>query len=76
MDWKKVKTPDGAKIFLVHNFTVMHKGTNYHLEVDEFADGSFSGHGEHSTDKSTLLPSASGKSIEECVSNLLVALKK
>lgn len=76
MDWKKVKIPDGAKIFQAHSFTVMHKGINYQVEVDEFADGSFSGHGEHSTDKSTLLPSASGKSLEECLSNLLAALKK
>ena len=76
MDWKKVKFPDGAKIFQVHNFTVMYKGTTYHLEVDEYSDGTFSGHGEHSTDKSTILASVSGRSAEECVSSLLASIKK
>lgn len=76
MDWKKVKIPESAKIFKVHNFTVMHKGTTYHLEVDEFADGTFSGHGEHSTDKSTILASVSGRSAEDCLTALLGSVKK
>jgi hypothetical protein len=76
MDWKKTKIPEGAKLFKVHNFTFMLKGSTYHLEVDEFADGTFTGHGEHSTDKNTVLESVSGKSLEDCVSNLIKNAKK
>lgn len=76
MDWKKTKIPEGAKIFKVHNFTYMHKGVTYHFEVDEFADGTFTGHGEHSTDKNTVLASVSGRSLEECLSALAASAKK
>lgn len=76
MDWKKTKIPDGGKLFKVHNFTFMMKGTTYQLSVDEFSDGTFTGHGEHSTDKNTVLESVSGKSLEECVSTLIKNVKK
>ena len=76
MNWKKVQAPEGAKLFKVHNFTYMSKGTTWHLEVDEFADGNYSGHGEHSTDKSSVLESVSGKSMEDCVSALIKSIKK
>ena len=76
MDWKKTKLPDGAKLFKVHNFMFMLKGMTYHFEVDEFADGTFTGHGEHSTDKNTVLESVSGRSLEECVSALVTSVKK
>ena len=76
MNWKKLSMPDGAKIFKVHNFTYMVKGQNFHFEVDEYADGNFTGHGEHSTDKNTVLESVSGKSLEECVNALVKSIKK
>ncbi len=76
MNWKKLAMPDGAKIFKVHNFTYMSKGTTYHFEVDEYADGNFSGHGEHSTDKNTVLESVSGKTLEDCVNALVKSAKK
>jgi hypothetical protein len=72
MDWKNVKIPAGSRLFKVHNFTFMHKGTNYVLEIDEFRDGSWSGHGEHSTDKASVIESVSGKSLQECL-ELLIA---
>jgi hypothetical protein len=73
--WNKMKLPEGAKLFKIHNFTYMWKGATYHLEVDEFADGSFTGHGEHSTDKSRVLESVSGKSIEDCLNALTKNVK-
>jgi hypothetical protein len=76
MNWKKVVAPEGAKLFKVHNFTYMHKGTTWHFEVDEFMDGSFTGHGEHSTDKSSVLESVSAKALEDCVSALIKCIKK
>lgn len=76
MNWKKVSIPDGAKLFKVHNFTFMLKGSTYHLEVDEFHDGTFTGHGEHSTDKSSVLASVTGKSVEDCVAALIAGVRK
>ena len=76
MDWKKTKVPEGSKLFKAHNFTYLIKGTNYSLEVQEFLDGSFSGHGEHSTDKNTVLASVSGKSLEDCLNALIKSIKK
>ena len=73
MDWKSVQT-NGGKIFKVHNFTYMHKGATYLLEVDEFADGNCSGHGEHSTDKSNVLESVSGNSVKECLEALIAKI--
>jgi hypothetical protein len=71
MTWKSVPLPSGSKLFKSHNFTYMKGGTTFILEVDEFADGSCSGHGEHSTDKSSLVQSVSGSSVEECLKNLI-----
>jgi hypothetical protein len=76
MNWKALKLPEGGKLFMVHTFTYMHKGTTYHFEVDEYGDGTFSGHGEHSTDKSSVLASVSGKSLEEAVNALVASIKK
>lgn len=73
--WNKIKLAEGAKLYKVHNFMYMWKGTTYHLEVDEFADGAFIGHGEHSTDKSSVLESVSGKSVEECLAALIKNVK-
>jgi hypothetical protein len=71
MDWKKVNTPTGSKLFKVHIFTFMHKGVNYSLEVDEFLDGTCTGHGEHSTDKSSILEPVSGATVSECLQSLI-----
>jgi hypothetical protein len=76
MDWKKVKLPEGAKLFNVHTFTYMHKGATYQFEVDEFQDGTFTGHGQHSTDQSSVLESVRGGTIEECLSALVKNIKK
>lgn len=76
MNWKMVSLPDGSKLFKTHNFTLMHRGTNYRLDIEEFADGTFSGHGEHSTDKSSVLESVSGTSLEDCLNALIKKIKK
>lgn len=71
MNWKAIKVHPGGKLFKVHNFTYMVKGVTYHLEVDEYNDGTCTGHGEHSTDKNTFVESVNGKSIEECLGLLV-----
>jgi hypothetical protein len=76
MNWKKVSLPDGSKLFKAHSFTYMHRGITYRLDVEEFADGSFTGHGEHSTDKSSVLESISGTSLEDCLNALIKKIKK
>ena len=70
MEWKSMKLPVGAKLFQVHNFTFMLAGNTYLLEIDEYADGTFAGHGEHSTDKSRVIESVSGKSVKSCLDSL------
>ncbi len=75
MDWKKVKAPEGAKLFKVHSFTYMIKGSTYHLEIDEFQDGTVTGHGEHSADKSHVLESVSATSVKECIEQLIKSVK-
>ncbi len=75
MNWKAVQLPEGSKLFKVHSFTYMRRGVTYLLEVDEFSDGTFTGHGEHSTDKNTVLESVSGKSLEDCVNSLIKSIK-
>ena len=75
MNWKKLTVPEGAKLFKVHTFTYMVKGTTYALEVDEFGDDSFSGHGEHSTDKSSVLSSVSAATLEDCLKALMAKIK-
>ncbi|MBM4251307.1 MAG: hypothetical protein FJ146_05010 [Deltaproteobacteria bacterium] len=75
MNWKAVVRPEGSKLFKVHTFTYVYKGSNYHLEVDEFADGTCTGHGEHSTDKNTVLASVSANNIEGCLSALIKNIK-
>lgn len=71
MDWKSLKLPKGSRLFKQHNFTFMHKGGNYLIEVDEFQDGTFSGHGENSTDANFVIESVSGSSVENCVESII-----
>lgn len=73
--WKNIKVTSGCKLFKVHNFTYMDSGTIYHLEIDEFADGSYTGHGEHSTDKSNIIESVNGSSVDECLAALIAKIK-
>jgi len=75
MDWKSVTIPNGSRLFKVHNFTFMYKGTTFLLEVDEFRDGTFSGHGENSTDRSSVVESVSGKTLKECLDALIVKVE-
>ena len=75
MNWKAVAKPEGAKLLKVHTFTYVFKGANYHLEIDESADGTFTGHGEHSTDKNTVLASVTASSIENCLASLIKNIK-
>lgn len=69
--WRNVTLPAGSKLFRVHNFTFMFKGSTFAIEVDEFADGTFTGHGEHSTDKSSVIEPVTCKSMEDCLQELI-----
>lgn len=71
MSWKDIALPAGTKLYKSHKFNFMSKGATYHIEVDEFTDGSYSGHGEHSTDSSTVVASVSGASVVECLEALV-----
>lgn len=71
MEWKATKLPAGSKLFKVHNFNFILKGVNFNLEVDEFSDGTFTGHGEHSTDQNYFIESVSAKSLSDCLSELI-----
>ncbi|MBF0440763.1 MAG: hypothetical protein HQK54_02550 [Oligoflexales bacterium] len=71
MDWKTAKVPQGSKLFKQHNFIYMHKGVTYTLEIDEYHDNSFAGHGENSTDKNFIIESVSGKSVVDCLNGLI-----
>lgn len=76
MDFKKVAIPEGARLYQAHQLTYIYKGVTYLLEIDEHADGSFTGHGEHSTDKSSVLASVNGRTAEECLSALINKIRK
>ncbi len=71
MSWKSASLPSGSKLFKVHNFNFLYQGTNFHIEIDEYSDGTFTGHGENATDQSYVIESVSGKTLEECLSALL-----
>ena len=71
MGWKDIKVDSGSKLFRVHNFTFIHKGQNYLLEVDESGAGQCVGFGEHSTDKNFFIDSVSAKTVDECVEQLV-----
>ena len=76
MDWKKAKIPAGSRLFQVHSFTFMFSGKTYILEVDEFSDGTCTGHGEQSTDKSHVLESVTGRAVGECLDALIKKIEK
>ena len=73
MEWQGVNIPEGSKLYRIHKFTYMHGGVNYILEINE-SDGSWIGHGEHATDKNSVVPSVSGKSLEDCVNQLVSSI--
>ena len=71
MDWKSLQLDKSAKIFKVHNFVYMKGGANFHLEVNEYLDGTCMGYGEHSTDRSNHLEAVNGQSTQECLEKLI-----
>jgi hypothetical protein len=71
MDWKSIKVPAGGKLFKIHNFNYIHKGTNFALEVDEYMDGTFTGHGEQASDQNYFIESVSGKDLGDCLGQLI-----
>mgnify|MGYP003683930431 CR=1 FL=1 len=73
MDWKTIKIPEGSKLYRIHKFTYMHGGVNYLLEINE-AGGTWIGHGEHATDKNSVIPSVSGNCLEDCVNQLISSI--
>lgn len=75
MDWKSVQIPSGCKVFRVQTFMVMISGKTFSLEIDEYSDGSFTGHGEQTNDDSTVLASVTAKSAEECLNQLISSIK-
>lgn len=76
MDWNKVSVSSGGRLNKVHSFTYMLGSDSFRFEIDESSDGSFTGHGEHSTDKNYLLKSVAGSTIEECLQQLIDGLSK
>ena len=74
MTWKQIAVLPGGKLFKMHQFTYMVKGVTYQLEVDEFADSSFTGHGQHATDRNNIVESVNGKSIDECLTQLVAKI--
>jgi hypothetical protein len=76
MDWSKIKIPSGNRILKIHNFMYMRDGNAYELEVDEFSDGKFTGHGEHSSDESQQLNSVVGDTLETCLQALIDDVEK
>jgi hypothetical protein len=76
MDWKNVKVPAGCRLFRGHTFTFMRKGVTYNLGIDEYSDGSFTGHGEHSTDKNLVIEAVNGVSLADCVNALIAKIEK
>ncbi len=71
MDWKKLKIPGSHRLFRVHQFMYMIEAISYQFEINEFFDGSFTGHGVHSTDDSNQLKSVTRHSMEECLQALI-----
>ena len=71
MDWKKLKIHPGHRLFKVHHYMYMAEGNTFELEVNEFADGTFTGHGVHSSDELNQLKSVSRKNLEECLQSLI-----
>ena len=71
MSWTKLKIPEGSKLFKIHHFSLMMKGDNFQIEIDECFDGVFTGHAEHSTDKNFLIESTSSGTLEDCFQALL-----
>jgi hypothetical protein len=76
MDWKKLKIHAGHRLFKVHEYMYMAEGNTYKLEINEFADGTFTGHGSHSTDDLNQLKSVSRKTLEECLQALIDSAAK
>lgn len=75
MDWKSAKIPLSGKLYKVHTFNFMFKGNNYNLQIDEYADGQCTGHGEHSADKNFVIESVSGSSLSQCLTGLIAKIE-
>lgn len=76
MDWKHISLPHGSKLIKLHNFTFMLGGHSYIIEIDEFNDGSYAAHGEHSTDKNFVIESVSGSSLEGCLEAIIKKIEE
>lgn len=75
MNWKSVEIPANYKVFRAHTFMIMNSGKTFTIEVDEYSDGTFTGHGEQTNDDSTVLASVTGTSVEDCLNQLIASVK-
>ena len=74
-DWKTLSLPKGAKLLKSHTFSYMFRGDTFELEVDEYSNGDYFGHGEHATDESSVIESVTGDSVKNCLENLIKEIK-
>lgn len=75
MSWKDLKVATGSQLFRLHNFLYLHQGKTYELEVNEYSDGRFVGHGEIANDPQSQLASVNGSNVDECVAKLVEAVE-
>ncbi len=76
MDWKATKVPEGSKLFRIHRFNFLHQGINYLFELNELGPTVWVGHGEHATDQSSVIPSVTASTMEECLNKLIEKINK
>lgn len=75
MSWKNISLKQGCKLFISHNFTYMSAGQNFSLCVDEYNNGQYIGHGEHSTDKNNVVESITAPTMEGCLESLIAKIE-
>ncbi len=76
MSWEKVSLPSGTRLFKIHNFCFLAKGSNYLIEIDEFATGACTGHAEHATDANFVIESVSAPTVKDCLESVIKKIEQ
>jgi hypothetical protein len=74
--WQGVNLGPKQRLFRVQHFFLMSGGKNYNIEVQDDGSGGFAAHADNTSDPHDPLPTCHGKSLTECLQNMVAEIAK
>ena len=74
--WSEIKIDANQQLFRLHHFFLLSGGRNYNIEIQESPTGVYSGHADNTADPHDAVAPSHGKTLQECLNNLVAEISK